>query len=311
MATPSVLAFDAEGRAIDFEVWVDDLQLFLQCDRADGLSLFDLTSGASPAPAADADPTVRSQWATRDAAARLAVRRHLPTTERAHFSQYKSAQTLYDAVVARYSSPANAALSRLMLPYRFPDLAAFPTVADLITHLCTSDTRYRAALPAEFCAKNPPPPMYIALYYIVTRLPDSLGVVRDHFLSDYPTTLTVDLLEKALLAAGKSIVAVGASREDPRTPVFEGRSARRLPLAGDAALAEARGARARVEQAGAVEVAVEAAEEVGVAVGVVAGVVAVVAAAEAEAVAAEAVGAEAAVVAEVEAVAAEEVERSG
>ncbi|CAI7797439.1 unnamed protein product, partial [Closterium sp. NIES-53] len=85
MATPSVLAFDAEGRAIDFDVWVDDLQLFLQCDRADGLSLFDLTSGAYA--------TVRSQWATRDAAARLAVRRHLPTSERAHFSQYKSAQT--------------------------------------------------------------------------------------------------------------------------------------------------------------------------------------------------------------------------
>ncbi|CAI7807760.1 unnamed protein product, partial [Closterium sp. NIES-54] len=40
MATPSVLAFDAEGRAVDFEVWVDDLQLFSQCDRADGLSLY-------------------------------------------------------------------------------------------------------------------------------------------------------------------------------------------------------------------------------------------------------------------------------
>ncbi|CAI7824145.1 unnamed protein product [Closterium sp. NIES-53] len=93
MATPSVLTFDAEGRAVDFEVWVDDLQLILQCDRADGLSLFDLTSGASPAPPATADSTVRSQWATRDAAARLAVRRHLPTTERAHFSQYKSAHT--------------------------------------------------------------------------------------------------------------------------------------------------------------------------------------------------------------------------
>ncbi|CAI7817630.1 unnamed protein product [Closterium sp. NIES-54] len=108
MATPSVLTFDAEGRAVDFEVWVDDLQLFLQCDRADGLSLFDLTSGASPAPPATAESTVRSQWATHDAAARLAVRRHLPTTERAHFSQYRSAQTLYDAVVARYSSPATA-----------------------------------------------------------------------------------------------------------------------------------------------------------------------------------------------------------
>ncbi|CAI6010637.1 unnamed protein product [Closterium sp. NIES-65] len=87
MATPSVLTFDAEGPAVDFEVWVDDLQLFLHCDRADGLSLFDITSGASPAPAADADTTIHSQWATRDVVGRLAVRRQLPTTERAHFSQ--------------------------------------------------------------------------------------------------------------------------------------------------------------------------------------------------------------------------------
>ncbi|CAI7736868.1 unnamed protein product [Closterium sp. NIES-53] len=112
--------------AIAFDFWLDDLQLFLQCDSRDGLSLFDLTSGASTAPAADADSTVRSQWLTRDAAA-----------------------------FARYSSPAIAALSRLMLPYLFPDLAAFATVTDLITHLRTSDTRYRAALPAEFCAQNP------------------------------------------------------------------------------------------------------------------------------------------------------------
>ncbi|CAI7859021.1 unnamed protein product, partial [Closterium sp. NIES-54] len=144
-----VLTFDSTGRAVDFEVWIDDLQLFLQCDSKDGLSLFDLTSGASTTPAADADSTVRSQWTTRDAAARLAVRSHLPSTERAHFSQYKSAKTLYDAVVARYSSPATAALSRLMLPYLFPDLAAFATLADLITHLRTSDTCYRAVLPAE------------------------------------------------------------------------------------------------------------------------------------------------------------------
>ncbi|CAI7797544.1 unnamed protein product [Closterium sp. NIES-54] len=200
------------GRAVDYEVWVDDLQLFLQCDRAYGLSLFDLTSSASPALPATADSTVRSQWATRDAAACLAVRRHLPTTERAHFTQYKSAQTSYDAVVTHYSSPGTAALSRLMLPYLFPDLAAFPTVADLSTRVRTSDTRYRAALLAEFCVKIPPPPMYITLYYIVTRLPDSLRLVRDHFLSVFLTTLTVDLLEERLLAAETSIVpSVGAA----------------------------------------------------------------------------------------------------
>ncbi|CAI7881910.1 unnamed protein product [Closterium sp. NIES-53] len=124
LAFPYVLTFDAEGRTVDFDVWVDDLQIFLQCDSRDGVSLFDHTS------------------------------------------------------VARYSSPATAALSRLMLPYLFPDLAAFATVADLITHLRTSDARYRAALPTE-----------------------------DHFLSLCPTELTINLLEKRLAAAEKSILA--------------------------------------------------------------------------------------------------------
>ncbi|CAI7748790.1 unnamed protein product [Closterium sp. NIES-53] len=178
MASPTVLTFDAEGRAVDFDVWVDDLQLFLQCDSRDGVSLFDHTSGVSTALAATADSTVCSQWTTRDAVARLAVCSHLPPAERAHFGQYKTAHSLYDAVVVRYSSPATAALSRLMLPYLFPDLAAFATVADLIAHLRTNDARYRAALPTE-----------------------------DHFLSLCPTELTDDLLEERLAAAEKSILA--------------------------------------------------------------------------------------------------------
>ncbi|CAI5995589.1 unnamed protein product [Closterium sp. NIES-64] len=291
MATPNVLTFDAEGRAIDFAVWIEDLQLYLLCDAIDEVSLFDFVSGAVPAPPADADSAVRSKWATRDAAARLAVRRHLPSSERAHFSQCKTAQALYDAVVARYSSPSSATLSRLMLPFLFPDLASFPTVADLVTHLRASDARYRAALPAEFRAANPPP-MYITLYFLVTRLPESLRVVRDQFLSVCPTTLTVDLLEESLLAAEKSIVAVGASRGDPRTPIFEGRSARRLPPAADAALARARGARERVDLEEAVAEEVGVAGGVGVAVEVVAGVEVLVAAVEAE-VAAEVVAEEA------------------
>ncbi|CAI7868440.1 unnamed protein product [Closterium sp. NIES-54] len=74
MASPTVLTFDAEGRAVEFDVWVDDVQLFLQCDSKDGVSLFEHTSGVSPAPAATANSTVRSHWTTRDAVARLAVR---------------------------------------------------------------------------------------------------------------------------------------------------------------------------------------------------------------------------------------------
>ncbi|CAI7800220.1 unnamed protein product [Closterium sp. NIES-53] len=81
--------------------------------------------------------------------------------------------------------------------------------------------------------------MYITLYYIVTHLFDSLRLVRDHFLSVCPTTLTVDLLEQRLLAAETSIVAVGASRGDPRTPVFEGCSPTPLlPSVASAATAD-------------------------------------------------------------------------
>ncbi|CAI7892059.1 unnamed protein product [Closterium sp. NIES-54] len=64
--------------------------------------------------------------------------------------------------------------------------------------------------------------MFITLYFIVTRLPDSLRSVRDHFLSLVPTSLTVDLLEQHLLAAETRAVAVGAARGTPRPPFFEG-----------------------------------------------------------------------------------------
>ncbi|CAI7773221.1 unnamed protein product, partial [Closterium sp. NIES-54] len=64
--------------------------------------------------------------------------------------------------------------------------------------------------------------MFITLYFIVTRLLDSLRSVRDHFLTLDPTSLTVDLLEQHLLAAKTSAVAVGAACGTPRSPFFEG-----------------------------------------------------------------------------------------
>ncbi|CAI7728793.1 unnamed protein product [Closterium sp. NIES-54] len=241
MATLSVLTFDHGGCLIQFDTWLDDLQLYLLSDSRDSVSLFDHTSGASLAPPDTPDSATRSQWLTRDAAARLAVRNHLPLAERAHFGQHKTAQALYDAVVARYSSPATASLSRFILPYLFPEMSTFATVEDLITHLHTSDTRYRADLQAEFLDKNPPP-MYITLYFIVNRLPESLHAVGDHFLALDPTDLTVDLLEKHLLAFETSIVAVGSARGTPRTPFFEGCSP--SPLAPSYASAAAAAAAA-------------------------------------------------------------------
>ncbi|CAI7731076.1 unnamed protein product [Closterium sp. NIES-54] len=231
MASLRVLAFHDEGRPIQFDTWLDDLQLYLLSNCRDSVSLFDHTSGAAPAPPAINDGATRSQWLTRDAAACLAIRNHLPLAKCAHFGQHKTAEALYDSVVARYSSPATAALGRLILPYHFPELSAFATVEDLVSHLRTSNARYHAAAPAEFLDRNQPR-MFITLSFIVTRLPDSLRSVRDHFLLLDPTVLTVDLLEQHLLASETSVVAVGAARGTPCTPFFEGCSPSPLALSG-------------------------------------------------------------------------------
>ncbi|CAI7783506.1 unnamed protein product [Closterium sp. NIES-53] len=193
MASLWVLAFDHEGRPVQFDTWLDDLQLYLLSDSKDSVSLFDLVLGAATAPPITADSSTRSQWLIRDAAARLAIRNHLPLTECAHFGQHRTAQALYDAVVVRYSYPTTAALGRLLLPYLFPELSAFAAVQDLVFHLRAINARYRAATPAE-----------------------------DHFLSLDPTSLTVDLLEQHLLVAETFAVAVGAARGTPRPPFFEG-----------------------------------------------------------------------------------------
>ncbi|CAI7768454.1 unnamed protein product [Closterium sp. NIES-54] len=181
-----------------------------------------------------------------------------------------------------YSSPTTASLSRLMLPYLFPDLATFATVADLVAHLNTSDARYRTALPTE-----------------------------DHFLSLCPTELTIDLLEERLTTAEKSILAVGASRGDRRTPFFEGcspvpllpsvASAAAVDLVGTEEVGAAsapsgrrrnskgKGSRVVEGTAGAAAEAVEEAEWVAVEVGVVPGVGASMAAVEVVEAAAEVV----------------------
>ncbi|CAI7866958.1 unnamed protein product [Closterium sp. NIES-53] len=214
---------DHEGRPIQFDTWLDDLQLYLLSASRDSVSLFDHTSGAAPAPPDTTDSATRSQWLTCDAAARLAIPNHPSLAECAHFGKHRTAQALYDAVVARHSSPPTTALGHLLLPYLFPKLSAFATVEDLVSHLRTSNARYRAALPAEFLAKNPP--------------------LMDHFLALDPTALTVDLLEQHLLAAETSVVAVGAARGTPRTPFFEGCSPSPLaPSYASAAAAEVPGA---------------------------------------------------------------------
>ncbi|CAI6012552.1 unnamed protein product [Closterium sp. NIES-65] len=222
MASPSVLAFDAEGRSLKFEIWLDDLHLFLQLTAKEDISLYDHALGHATSPAATADITARSQWQTRDAHARFAIRNSLPVDEREHFGQHKTAQALYTAVVARYSLPASAALG-----------------------------------------------------------------LKDHFLARCPTELTIDLLEKELLAAETSIVILVLSRSVLR------------PLRVGAAVARAEGAKEVEVTAGEAVVGVVAA------VGVVAGLEGLVAAVGVVAAAAgEVAGAGAVVVAAVDAEAA-------
>ncbi|CAI7772249.1 unnamed protein product [Closterium sp. NIES-53] len=177
MASIQVLAFNHEGRPVQFDTWLDNLQLYLLSNIKDGVSLFYHMFGAATAPPATADSATRSLWISRDAAAHIAIRNHLPIAECAHFGQHRTAQALYDAIVARNSSPATAALGRLLLPYLFPELSAFAKVEDLVSHLRASDARYCAAVPCEFLDRNQPQ-IFITLYFIVTRLPDSLRSVR-------------------------------------------------------------------------------------------------------------------------------------
>ncbi|CAI7863991.1 unnamed protein product, partial [Closterium sp. NIES-54] len=155
MASLRVLAFDHEGKPVQSDTWLNNLQLYLQSDSKDSVSLFDLASGAATAPPATADSATRSQWLTRDAAACLAIRNHMQLAECAHFGQHTTAQALYDAVVACYSSPATAALRRLLLPYLFPELSAFATVEDL--NLLAAET---SAVTVGAARGTPRPPFF-------------------------------------------------------------------------------------------------------------------------------------------------------
>ncbi|CAI7801547.1 unnamed protein product [Closterium sp. NIES-53] len=159
MALLRVLPFDLEGRPVAFDTWHDDLQLYLLSDSRDSVSLFDHVSGAAPAPPATADVSTHPSGCL---------------------------VTLLPAWPFATTCPRPSVLALASTGQHRP-------LADLVTHLRTSDARYRATVPAE-----------------------------DHFLALDPTSLTIDLLEQHLLAAETSAVAVGAARGTPRSPFFEG-----------------------------------------------------------------------------------------
>ncbi|CAI7877194.1 unnamed protein product [Closterium sp. NIES-54] len=77
-------------------------------------------SGASPARLATADNATRSQWLTRDAAARLAIRNHLPLAECAHFGQHRTARTAGPSPLGRPVAPSPARRPVAPSPARRP-----------------------------------------------------------------------------------------------------------------------------------------------------------------------------------------------
>ncbi|CAI7767565.1 unnamed protein product [Closterium sp. NIES-54] len=113
---------------------------------------------------------------------------------------------------------------------------------------CSLPARRLTSCAPPFPARAPPcpacalpcPALRAALSWPCAALPCPErfpSALRDHFLALDPTDLTVDLLEKHLLAVETSVVTVGGARGTPRTPFFEGCSP--FPLAPSYASAAA------------------------------------------------------------------------
>ncbi|CAI7892163.1 unnamed protein product [Closterium sp. NIES-54] len=96
------------------------------------------------------------------------------------------------------------------MPFVFPGLGPFETVSDLVTHLCSLDTSFRAAC-GEEQLELAPPPMWLTLHWLVTRLLDCLSSAHDVLLLKHPTELTVDLLESTLTKIEINLFAVAAA----------------------------------------------------------------------------------------------------
>ncbi|CAI7907438.1 unnamed protein product [Closterium sp. NIES-54] len=148
----------------------------------------DLPEPADPAPlAADPTPTDSDRyareradvtaWKSRDTGACIALSSLLAESEETHFTRVRTASEFMTAIKARYATPTTVSLGRLFLPFLFPDLASFEHTANLITHMRSLDSSYRAACTNAQLAVLPPP-MAITIYFIATNLPDHLASIQ-------------------------------------------------------------------------------------------------------------------------------------
>ncbi|CAI7807735.1 unnamed protein product [Closterium sp. NIES-53] len=123
----------------------------------------------------------------------------------------KTAKSLYDAVVKCYPSPTSAALGHLALSFLFPEMSDFAIVADLMTHLLSSQTFWpRTSLPCISLSTSSRFTSWAPFF-----------IIRDHFLSLDPTELTLASFESHLLKAETSARTVAASHGPPSPSFFE------------------------------------------------------------------------------------------
>ncbi|CAI7896352.1 unnamed protein product [Closterium sp. NIES-53] len=244
MVTSKVLRFDAEGRPLEFSVWLLRARRLLESQVQAHETLWahassDLPEPADPAPLA-VDPTHGDNdhyaseradvtaWKSRDAAACIALSSLLPEFEETHFTLVRMASEFLTAIKARYATPTTVSLSRLFLPFLFLDLASFERIADLITHLRSLDSSYRAACTDAQLALLPPP-MAITIYFIATSLPDRLASVRDALLLKHPSELTIEVLESALKDVESNLRSVASTSGVVPLPLFHGCTIPQLP----------------------------------------------------------------------------------
>ncbi|CAI7731929.1 unnamed protein product [Closterium sp. NIES-54] len=244
MATPRVLRFDAEDRPLEFSVWLLRARRLLESLVQAHETLWahasgDLPEPADPAPlaadltSADSDRYAHERadvkaWKSRDAAACIVLSTLLPESEETHFSEVRTACEFVSAIKARYATPTTVSLGRLFLPFLFPDLASFERTADLIIHLRSFNSSYRAACTDAQLAL-PPPPMAITIYFIATSLPDRLASVRDALLLKHPSELSIEVLESALKDIESNLRSVASASGAEPPPLFHECSVPQLP----------------------------------------------------------------------------------
>ncbi|CAI7882952.1 unnamed protein product [Closterium sp. NIES-54] len=244
MATPRVLHFDAEGRPLEFSAWLLRARRLLESQVQAHETLWvhasgDLPEPVGPAPLA-ADPTPADSdryareradvtaWKSRDVAACIALSSLLLESEETHFTQVCTVSEFLTAIKAYYATPTTVSLGCLFLPFMFPDLASFERTADLITHLRSLDSSYRAACTDAQLALLPSP-IAITIYFIATSLPNRLASVRDALLLKHPSELTIEVLELALKDVESNLRSVASASGAMPPPLFHGCTVPQLP----------------------------------------------------------------------------------